>query len=82
MGARREEGELYDVILVELGPRKINVIKAVREILGLGLGEAMHFVENLPQTAKRRVPDDEARWIRQAFHRADAFVEVRPSPPT
>lgn len=82
MGTRRAEDELYDAILVALGSRKINVVKVVREILGLGLGEAMHFVENLPQTVKQRVPEDEARWIQQAFHRADAFAEVRPSLPT
>jgi large subunit ribosomal protein L7/L12 len=55
MANRRDEDERFEVILTDLGSRKITVIKLVREILGLGLSEAMHFVENLPQAVARDV---------------------------
>ena len=82
MGTGRTEDELYDAILIDAGSRKISVIKVVREILGLGLGEAKDFIESLPQAVKQRVPEDEARRIQQAFERAEAFVAVRPSTST
>lgn len=82
MANGRDEDERYDVILVRLGDRKINVIKAVRETLGLGLGEAKDFVESLPQVLRRDVPREEAEYLKRRFEQEDAWVrlEERDSP--
>jgi large subunit ribosomal protein L7/L12 len=73
----RDEEERFDVILVDVGPRKINVIKAVRETLGLGLGEAKDFIESAPQLVKAGVSTDEAKVLRHRFEEAGAMVELR-----
>ena len=71
-----DEDERYDVILVRLGERKINVIKAVRETLGLGLGEAKDFVESLPQAVKRDVSRDEAEYLKRRFEQEGAWIRL------
>lgn len=78
----RDEDERCDVILVRLGERKINVIKAVRETLGMELREAKDFVESLPQAVKRDVSRDEAEYLKQRFEQEGAWVrlDTRDSP--
>jgi large subunit ribosomal protein L7/L12 len=77
----RDEEERVDVILVEQGPRKINVIKILRDVLGLGLGEGKDFIESLPRMVKQDVSLDEGRSLRDRFEQAGAIVdlEARPS---
>jgi large subunit ribosomal protein L7/L12 len=66
----------FTVTLTEVGEKKINVIKAVREVTSLGLKEAKDLVEGAPQTIKEGVNKDEAEKIRKAFEEAGAKVKV------
>jgi large subunit ribosomal protein L7/L12 len=72
-----EEQTEFTVVLKEVGEKKINVIKAVREVTSLGLKEAKDLVEGAPQTVKEGVSKDEAANIRKKFEEAGAKVEVR-----
>lgn len=76
-GAAVEEKTEFDVILKEGGPNKINVIKEVRAITGLGLKEAKDMVEGAPQTVKQGVNKDEAEKIKKQLADAGATVEVK-----
>ncbi len=67
----------FTVILSEVGEKKINVIKAVREVTSLGLKEAKDLVEGAPQTIKEGVSKDEAEKIKKAFEEAGAKVTVK-----
>jgi large subunit ribosomal protein L7/L12 len=66
----------FTVTLTEVGEKKINVIKAVREVTSLGLKEAKDLVEGAPQTIKEGVSKDEAAKIQKAFEEAGAKVKV------
>ncbi len=66
----------FTVTLTEVGDKKINVIKAVREVTSLGLKEAKDLVEGAPQTIKEGVSKDEAAKIQKAFEEAGAKVKV------
>ena len=66
----------FTVTLTEVGDKKINVIKAVREVTSLGLKEAKDLVEGAPQTIKESVSKDEAEKIRKAFEEAGAKVKI------
>lgn len=72
-----EEKTEFDVVLVEAGGNKINVIKAVREVTSLGLKEAKDLVEGAPQKIKESVSKDEAAAIKKKFEEAGAKVEVK-----
>ena len=72
-----EEQTEFDVVLVEAGSTKINVIKAVREVTSLGLKEAKDLVEGAPQKIKEGVSKDEAAAIKKKFEEAGAKVEVK-----
>ncbi len=72
-----EEQTEFTVILTEAGDKKINVIKAVREVTSLGLKEAKDLVEGAPQTIKEGVSKDEAAKIKKAFEDAGAKVTVK-----
>ena len=72
-----EEQTEFTVVLQEAGDKKINVIKAVREVTSLGLKEAKDLVEGAPQTIKEGVSKDEAEKIRKAFEDAGAKVTVK-----
>jgi large subunit ribosomal protein L7/L12 len=72
-----EEQTEFDVVLVEAGSTKINVIKAVREVTSLGLKEAKDLVEGAPQKVKEGVSKDEAAAIKKKFEEAGAKVEVK-----
>ena len=72
-----EEKTEFDVILKADGGKKLNVIKAVREITGLGLKEAKEMVESAPKAVKEGVSKDEAESIKKTLEEAGAEVEVK-----
>lgn len=72
-----EEQTEFDVILADAGAQKINVIKAVREITGLGLKEAKDLVEGAPKTLKEAVSKEEAADLKKKLEDAGAKVEVK-----
>jgi large subunit ribosomal protein L7/L12 len=72
-----EEKTEFDVILAEAGEKKINVIKEVRAITGLGLKEAKDLVEAAPKAVKEGVNKDEAEKIKKILEEAGAKVEVK-----
>ena len=78
-GAAAPEAEKteFDVILSEIGPEKIKVIKAVRELTSLGLTEAKAFVESAPKAVKEGVTKDEAEQIKKKLEEAGAKVEIK-----
>ena len=75
--APAEEKTEFTVVLADAGANKINVIKAVREITGLGLKEAKDLVEGAPKTVKEGVNKDEAEKIKKKLDEAGAKVEVK-----
>ena len=75
--APAEEQTEFTVVLTEAGDKKINVIKAVREVTALGLKEAKDLVEGAPQTIKEGVTKEEAEKIKKAFEDAGAKVTVK-----
>jgi len=75
--APAEEQTEFTVVLQEVGEKKINVIKAVREVTSLGLKEAKDLVEGAPQTVKEAVSKDEAAKIKKVFEDAGAKVTVK-----
>ena len=75
--AAAEEQTEFTVVLAEAGDKKINVIKAVREVTSLGLKEAKDLVEGAPQTIKEGVSKDEAAKIKKVFEEAGAKVTVK-----
>ena len=72
-----EEKTEFDVMLNSIGDKKINVIKAVREVTSLGLKEAKELVESAPTAIKEGVPKDEADEIKKKFEAAGAQVEIK-----
>jgi large subunit ribosomal protein L7/L12 len=72
-----EEKTEFDVVLKAAGEKKINVIKAVREVTSLGLKEAKDLVESAPATVKEAVSKDEAEAVKKKFEEAGATVEIR-----
>ena len=72
-----EEKTEFDVILTGFGDKKLNVIKAVREITGLGLKDAKDLVEGAPKTVKEGVSKDEAESVKKTLEDAGAEVEVK-----
>ncbi len=76
-GPAAEEKTDFDVVLTTVGDKKINVIKAVREVTSLGLKEAKDVVEGVPNTVKEGVPKEEAEAIKKKFADAGATVELK-----
>jgi large subunit ribosomal protein L7/L12 len=72
-----EEKTEFDVVLNSVGDKKINVIKAVREVTSLGLKEAKELVESAPAKIKEGVSKDEAESIKKKFEEAGAQVEIK-----
>jgi len=72
-----EEQTEFTVVLTDIGDKKINVIKAVREVTALGLKEAKDLVEGAPQNIKEGVSKDEAASIKKKFEDAGAKVTVK-----
>jgi large subunit ribosomal protein L7/L12 len=75
--AAAEEKTAFDVILASAGAQKINVIKVVRELTGLGLKEAKDLVEGAPKPVKTGVAKDEAETMKKKLAEAGATVEVK-----
>ncbi len=76
-GAAAEEKTEFDVILKSPGAKKINVIKVVREITGLGLKEAKALVDGAPKPVKEGVSKEEAEEIKKKLEEAGAEVEIK-----
>ena len=74
--AAAEEKSEFTVVLKDAGANKIAVIKAVREITGLGLGEAKALVDGAPKNVKENVAAEEAKQIEAKFKEAGAVVEL------
>ena len=74
--AAEEEQVDFQVMIKEIGPNKINVIKAVREVTSLGLREAKELVESAPAAVKEGIVKDEANTIKTKLEEAGAVVEV------
>ncbi len=76
-GEPAEEQTEFDVVLNSVGDKKINVIKAVREVTSLGLKEAKELVESAPAKVKEGVSKDEAETVKAKFEEAGAQVEIK-----
>ena len=72
-----EEKTEFDVILASFGAKKLDVIKAVREITGLGLKDAKDLVEAAPKPIKEGISKDEAENMKKALEAAGATVEIK-----
>ena len=72
-----EEKTEFDVVLKSFGAKKLDVIKAVREITGLGLKEAKEMVEGAPKTVKEGVSKDDAENLKKTLEAAGAEVEIK-----
>ncbi len=75
--AQEEEKSEFDVVLAEIGPTKIQVIKAVREATGLGLKEAKDLVDGAPATIKEAMPTAEAEALKAKIEEAGGTVELK-----
>ncbi len=76
-GAEEEEKDAFDIVLKNSGEQKIQVIKAVREITGLGLKEAKDMVDKAPGTIKEGVKKEEAQEIKTKIEEAGGVVELK-----
>jgi len=76
-GGAAEEKDEFDVILANIGEKKINVIKEVRTITGLGLKEAKELVESAPKAVKEGAKKDEAEELKKKLEDAGATVELK-----
>ena len=72
-----EEKTEFDVVLASFGAKKLDVIKVVRELTGLGLKDAKDLVEGAPKTIKEGVSKDEAEQVKAALTEAGATVEIK-----
>ena len=77
VAAVAEEQTEFNVVLLEAGEKKVNVIKAVRELTGLGLKEAKAVVDGAPGVVKEGVSKDEAEAAKKALEEAGAKVELK-----
>ncbi len=75
--AAAEEKTEFDVVLMEAGAQKIQVIKVVRELTGLGLKEAKDLVDGAPKTVKEALPKDEADKVKAKLEEQGAKVEIK-----
>ncbi len=75
--APKEEKTEFEVVLTSFGDKKIQVIKAVRELTGLGLKEAKDLVEGVPKTVKENIPKEEVETVRKKLEEAGGTVEVK-----
>ncbi|MAC69911.1 MAG: 50S ribosomal protein L7/L12 [Gammaproteobacteria bacterium] len=75
--APAEEKEDFDIVLASVGEKKVNVIKAVRGITGLGLKEAKEMVDGAPATLKEAAPKAEAEEAKKVLEEAGATVELK-----
>ncbi len=76
-GAAAEEKSSFNVVLKEAGAQKIQVIKVVRDVTGLGLKEAKDLVDGAPKTIKENVAKDQAEEMKKKFEEVGATVELQ-----
>ncbi len=76
-GVAEDEKSEFDVVLANVGDKKINVIKVVRELTGLGLKEAKELVDGAPSTVKEGVSKEEAEEMKAKLEEAGATVELK-----
>tara|TARA_R110001592_G_scaffold191260_2_gene437411 strand:- start:58 stop:432 length:375 start_codon:yes stop_codon:yes gene_type:complete len=76
-GAAAEEQTEFDVVLTAAGEKKVNVIKAVRALTGLGLKEAKAMVDDAPSTVKEAASKDDAEAAKKTLEEAGAAVEIK-----
>ncbi len=76
-GAAAEEKTEFDVVLTDAGAKKINTIKVIRQVTGLGLKEAKEAAENTPTVIKEGVSKEEAEELKKQFEEAGAKVEIK-----
>jgi len=76
-GAAAEEQTEFDAVMTSFGPKKIQVIKAVRELTGLGLKDAKALVEGVPVAIKEGVSKEDAEAIKEKIEEAGGVVEVK-----
>ena len=76
-GPVEEEKTEFDVVLTEIGPNKMAVIKTVKEVTGLGLKESKEMVDNAPKTLKEAVAKDAAEEMKKKLEEAGAKVELK-----
>ena len=76
-GAAAEEKTEFDVVLADVGANKVSVIKAVREITGLGLKEAKELVDGAPKAVKEAASKDDAEAAKKKLEEAGAKVEIK-----
>ncbi|MGM0601922.1 MAG: 50S ribosomal protein L7/L12 [Bacillota bacterium] len=76
-GSAEEEKTEFDVFLADIGSKKIKVIKAVRELTGLGLKEAKAVVDDAPQNVKEGLSKEEAEEMKEKLEEAGATVELK-----
>lgn len=74
---RKEEKTTFDVILKEVGPQKIQVIKVVRSLTDLGLKEAKALVDGVPKSVKVEIPKEEAEEVKKKLEEVGAKVELK-----
>ena len=77
VGEAAEEKTEFDVILKEAGASKLKVVKAVKELTGLGLKDAKDIVDSAPKAVKEAVGKDEAEGIKKSLEEAGAVVELK-----
>jgi len=75
--APKEEKSEFDIVLTAYGDKKIQVIKAVRELTGLGLKEAKDLVEGVPKTVKEGISKEEAETVKKKLEEAGGTVETK-----
>ncbi len=75
--AEEEEKTEFDVVMTSFGDKKINVIKAVREVTSLGLKEAKELVEGVPKAIKEAVTKEEAEELKKKFEEVGATIEIK-----
>lgn len=76
-GAAAEEKTEFDVVLTSVGDKKIEVLKVVREVTGLGLKEAKDLVDSAPKAVKEKVKKEEADQMKQKLEAAGAKIEIK-----
>ena len=76
-GGSAEEQTEFDIILKDIGAKKINVIKIVREVTDLGLKEAKDVVDKAPGEVKKGVSKEEAEEIKKKFEEVGAVIEIK-----
>lgn len=76
-GPAAEEQTEFDVVLTSAGDKKVNVIKVVRELTGLGLKESKELVDGAPSTVKEKVSKDDAEAAKAKLEEAGASVELK-----